>query len=159
MSAAPQTGHQTVEDSIVNEALGLFFEFSEKLQLRKTTGGVNNVCLYVDQDDQHYILRIYNNGNNSAKVAFEHDILAQLQVMQQNAETKLSYEVPNALPSRNGRAHELLSSGAECCVFHIISGQLASTTSPEEVGRATGELSAALGSVKINSASPTHPYA
>lgn len=162
MAASPQTGHQTAEASLVNEALALFFEHPGNLLQRNTTGGVNNICLQLHVDHgnhwKRYILRIYNNGNNSAKVAFEHDILAQLQAMHQNPATKLSFEVPNALLSLNGRVHELLSSGAECCVFHFITGQLASTTSPEEVGRATGELSVALGQVKVNSASPTPPY-
>ncbi len=89
------------------------------------------------------LLRIYNNGNKSAKVQFEHAVLAQL------AQQKLSFEVPTVIRSKAGRPHELLSTGAECCVFSIIPGTLAKTTSPEEVGRATGELNTAMGKVKV----------
>ncbi len=41
--------------------------------------------------------------------------------------------MPRAIPSRNGRPHELLSSGTEACIFEVIPGTLAKTTSPEEV--------------------------
>ena len=45
------------------------------------SGGVNNVVQYVTTSDgQRYILRIYNNGNKSDKVRFEHEVLRQLQL-------------------------------------------------------------------------------
>lgn len=62
------------------------------------------------------------------QVAFEHKLLAALN------QQPLSFQVPAALPSRAGRPHELLSSGTEACVFEIIPGTLAKTTSPQEVG-------------------------
>ena len=165
--SAPKTGHQTAATALIDEALSLFFESPADLNYTPTTGGVNNVTLRIARTAaaslslsaplgaaEDFILRIYNNGNNSAKVAFEHEILEQL------AQQSLSFQVPRALRSLVAqRAHERLSSGAECCVFHVIQGRLASTTSPEEVGRAAGELSAALGRVQVAaSASPTPPY-
>ncbi|KXZ47215.1 hypothetical protein GPECTOR_37g221 [Gonium pectorale] len=151
--SAPKTGQHTVEEALRDEALALFFE-SEELKTTPTSGGVNNVVQYVEAaNGERYILRIYNNGNKSEKVRFEHEILRQL------AQQKLSFEVPRALPSRAGRPHELLSNGAEACVFHIIPGTLAKTTSPEEVGRATGELCSAMGRVVItDQKAPIPPY-
>lgn len=86
------------------------------------------------------------------QVQFEHAILGQLN------QQKLSFEVPSVLPSKHGRPHELLSSGTECCVFNIIPGQLAKTTSPQEVGRATGELCSAMGKIKVDMVPPIAPY-
>eukprot|EP00128_Syssomonas_multiformis_P004732 Colp12_sorted_trinity150504_noHs@22136 len=150
--AIPPSGNQDTSDAIKNEALDLFFS-GKSYTCKPTTGGVNNIVQYVElEDGDRYILRVYNNGNNSDKVRFEHEVLRQLR------EQTLSFKVPEALLSKNGKTHELLSNGAECCVFHIIPGTLAKTTSPEEVGRATGELSAAMAKVKIDFPSPIAPY-
>lgn len=151
--AAPKTGQHTVEEALRDEALSYFFD-SKEIKCTPTTGGVNNVVQYVETEDGHrYILRIYNNGGKSEKVVYEHEILKQL------SQQKLSFQVPTAKPSKAGRPHERLSSGAECCVFEIIPGTLAKTTSPEEVGRATGELSAAMAKVVINDLkAPIPPY-
>ncbi|GFR42782.1 hypothetical protein Agub_g3745 [Astrephomene gubernaculifera] len=158
-AAPPKTGQHTVEDALRDAALSYFFgDVSSNgagLKVTPTTGGVNNVVQYVETPDgQRYILRIYNNGNKSDKVRFEHEILRQL------SQQQLSFQVPRVLPSRAGRPHELLSSGAECCVFHTIPGSLAKTTSPEEVGRATGELSAAMSRVVLpeDMRPPIPPY-
>lgn len=75
---------------------------------------------------------------------YEHEILRQLNEM-----PPLSFQVPKALPSRSGRSHELLSDGSEACVFYVIPGSLARTTTPREVGRAAGELCSAMAKVKV----------
>lgn len=106
-------------------------------------------------DGKRYILRIYNNGGKSNKVVFEHEVLQQL------GKQALSFQVPTAKRSRNGKAHELLSSGDEACVFEIIPGTLAKTTSPQEVGRATGELCSAMAAIDMGgreASAPVPPY-
>ena len=72
----------------------------------------------------------------------------------------LNTQIPEALPSLKGEPTVLLTNGAESCVFHIIPGSLAKTTSPEEVGRATGELCTAMAAVKIKDTAglTTAPY-
>jgi hypothetical protein len=50
-----------------------------------------------------------------------------------------------------------------CSIFHsslycATSGELAKTTSPEEVGRATGELCSAMAAVKLDAVPPIPPY-
>uniref|UniRef100_A0A7S3RAN5 Aminoglycoside phosphotransferase domain-containing protein n=1 Tax=Dunaliella tertiolecta TaxID=3047 RepID=A0A7S3RAN5_DUNTE len=153
----PKQGYHTVEEDIRKEALSLFFPPEAEPRVAPTTGGVNNVVERVfvkgkDGKEDQYILRIYNNGGMSEKVVFEHAILAQL------APQPLSIQVPRTLPSKNGRPHELLSNGAECCVFYVIPGELAKTTSPKEVGRATGELNSAMGKLKLDMEAPIAPY-
>lgn len=151
--SSPKTGQHTAESALVEEALSLFFDEKLACTTTPTSGGVNNVVNYVETNSgQRYILRIYNNGNKSDKVKFEHEILRQLQ------NQKLSFEVPRVLPSKTGQPHCLLSNGAECCIFHVIPGSLAKTTSPEEVGRATGELSTAMGRVHVDIEPPIAPY-
>ncbi|KAJ9508668.1 hypothetical protein QJQ45_027963, partial [Haematococcus lacustris] len=152
---APKTGHHIVESALREEALSKFFPENLNLTCSLTSGGVNNVCQYVDTSDGHrYLLRIYNNGGRSDKVEYEHRVLQELQKHQ----SKLSFCVPKALPSKANKPHELLSNGAECCVFEIIPGTLAKTTSPQEVGRATGQLSAAMSLVHVDMVAPTARY-
>ncbi|KAJ9510591.1 hypothetical protein QJQ45_027463 [Haematococcus lacustris] len=152
---APKTGHHIVESALREEALSKFFPENLNLTCSPTSGGVNNVCQYVDTSDGHrYLLRIYNNGGRSDKVEYEHRVLQELQKHQ----SKLSFCVPKALPSKANKPHELLSNGAECCVFEIIPGTLAKTTSPQEVGRATGQLSAAMSLVHVDMVAPTARY-
>eukprot|EP00667_Euglena_gracilis_P010721 EG_transcript_10926 len=152
-TTVPKTGHHTAEEELVREAVAHFFEDPDRVVVTPTTGGVNNVVQYLTTPDgDRYILRIYNNGNKSEKVVWEHAILRQVN------QQPLSFETPRALPAKDGRSHVLLSSGAECCVFHVIPGTLAKTTSPFEVGRATGELCTAMGNVKVDMKGPIAPY-
>jgi len=149
----PKTGHHIAEQDLVQEALAHFFSDPAAITVTPTTGGVNNVVQYVTTPQgERYILRIYNNGNKSEKVVWEHEILRQVNLQ------PLSFQVPKPLPAKNGSTHVLLSSGAECCVFHVIPGSLAKTTSPEEVGRATGELCTAMGKVHVDMKGPIAPY-
>lgn len=60
----------------------------------------------------------------------------ELHSMSNPALPRPAMQVPTTVKSKAGRSHELLSNGAEACVFNIIPGTLAKTTSPEEVGQA-----------------------
>ncbi|KAI8466902.1 MAG: kinase-like domain-containing protein [Monoraphidium minutum] len=155
VQAAPETGHHTVPDALRDEALAAFFD--GPCTCTPTTGGVNNVVNYVQAPDGgRYILRVYNNGGKSDKVAFEHGLLLEL------GKQELSFKVPQALPALKGGArHVKLSSGDDACVFEIIPGTLAKTTSPREVGRATGELCTAMGRIDMGgreAEAPVPPY-
>ncbi|GBF97428.1 hypothetical protein Rsub_09594 [Raphidocelis subcapitata] len=153
--AGPATGHHTVSDSLRDEALAAFFD--GPCTTAPTSGGVNNVCQYVTAaDGSKWILRVYNNGGHTDKVDFEHAVLQQL------GQQRLSFAVPRAKPSlRDGKPHVVLSSGDAACVFEIIQGDLAKTTAPREVGRATGELCTAMGRVDLGgreAQAPVPPY-
>jgi Ser/Thr protein kinase RdoA (MazF antagonist) len=154
-AAAPETGHHTVPDALRDEALAAFFE--GRCETAPTTGGVNNVCQYVTAPDgARYVLRIYNNGGKSEKVAFEHEVLAQL------GKQNLSFQVPKTRPAlKTGAPYVKLSSGDDACVFEVIPGRLAKTAAPREVGRATGELCAAMAAIDMGgreAEAPVPPY-
>lgn len=152
--SAPKTGQHVVGDALRDEALSFFFPPGAVAKCEPTSGGVNNVVQYVDTTEgKRYILRVYNNGNKTEKVACEHAILEQLK------HQTLSFEVPQALSTiADGEPYVVLSSGAAACIFKLIPGSLAKTTSPREVGRATGELCTAMGNVRINMVPPIPPY-
>eukprot|EP01031_Cornospumella_fuschlensis_P032415 gene32415-39197_t len=141
------------DQRILEEAAAKFLP-SNTYRFEPTTGGVNNVVRYIETGDgNRYILRVYNNGNDSHRVRFEHAILQQLSAM------NLSYKIPTTVPSiESGSSHELLSNGAEASLFQIIPGKLPKLTMVKEIGRASGELNAAIAKVKLDMRSPNPPY-
>ena len=62
-------------------------------------------------------------------------VLRQLHENEAASGKKLSFALPRALPSKSGRLHELLTSGAECCIFHLIPGTL---VGPWQLAQANG---------------------
>ena len=100
-----------------------------------TAGGVNNVVYYVHlQGVLTGVLRVYNNGNDDAKVAYEHAVLTQL-----HKET-LSFSIPQTLPLLSStssissattslsRPYVKLSTGASAAFFRPIQGRLPGKT-------------------------------
>ena len=152
--------HMTVgtktSDTLIQEAASLFLKNYKDCTIVPTSGGVNNVVQYVTTPTgDKYILRIYNNGGNTPRVKFEHDVLKGL------SGTKLAFSIPTFISSHiNGLTHSKISSGAEACLCHIIPGTLPKTRGAKDIGRAAGELCTALSKVDKSKLSPcpTPPY-
>lgn len=95
-------------------------------------------------DGREYVLRIYNNGGNAARVAYEHAVLRLL------ADKKFSFELPQPLPVLDSGAADpaptsaLLSSGASACLFPRIRGGAGESASSIDVARAIGSATAEL---------------
>ena len=100
------------------------------------------------------MLRLYNNSNNEARVKFEHAVLRWLV---DNVKT-LSFALPVTLPARNGEAYVKTASGAEAALFRLIPGRLPKFSCTRAIGRAFGELTAAMEKVDVPLTSPTAPY-
>jgi len=98
-----------------------------------------------------YVLRIYNNGRDSVRVDFEDRVLTAL--IKDGGE--LSFKVPTAIPSvLDGKKHVILKSGTEAVLFEFIPGELPKKTRVKAIGKASGELVAALGRVAVDMKSP-----
>jgi len=140
-------------EEVLREGLQKFVT-SSKFEFAPTLGGVNNIVKKVTVDDKDdYILRIYNNGDDSDKVKFEHLVLAELNKI------PMSFELPAAVPSlENARTHELLSDGSEASVFKVIPGTLPCITCVAEIGKACGELTRALAQISVDFDPQTPPY-
>jgi Ser/Thr protein kinase RdoA (MazF antagonist) len=140
--------------SLRHEALSLILseEEAKNAIITPTTGGVNNIMDYITTaSGKKYVLRIYNNGRDSVRVDFEDRVLSAL--IKNGGE--LSFKVPTAIPSViDGRSHVLLKNGAEAILFEFIPGELPKKTRVKEIGRASGELVAALGKVSVDIKSP-----
>ena len=120
-----------------------------------TSGGVNNVVYYVKHGDTTSILRVYNNGENTARVRFEHAILAELAKVKDT----LSFAIPETLPALSGGGSFVkLSNGADASMFKLIPGTLPKLGYARALGVATGELTRAMYGIKLDMQSPNAPY-
>lgn len=133
-------GSSLMNNELAMEAISLFIDETQVTSLQPTTGGVNNFVQYVNlSSGNRLILRIYNNGFDTPKVVFEHQLLRHL-----NDQQKFSFQLPKFLPSKEGSTMARLSNGSEACMCDWIHGTLPKLTCVREIGRASGELSAAL---------------
>lgn len=144
---------------IHREALGHFLEISDgdDITFLPTSGGVNNVVYYVQRDNViTHVLRIYNNGNDDAKVIYEHSVLSQLALQ------SFSFHLPQTIPSLIEKKEFVrLSTGASACLFKLIIGTLPKLTCVQEIGRVSGELNYAMSKVNLSqlpSKCPNPPY-
>ena len=144
----------TQDNALAYEAISKFLPNGDKVTFRPTSGGVNNIVQYVDTPSgDKYVLRIYNNGFNSARVNFEMAILDQLRSMD------LSFMIPTTIRSlEDGQSHVKLSNGADATLFCLIPGTLPKLTLVKAIGKASGELNAALERVHLDLPSPNPPY-
>jgi homoserine kinase type II len=144
--AAPKSfvGSKLNDLDIAKEALAKFYDDIEGIKIEPTTGGVNNIVQYITlPSGERELLRIYNNGCDSMRVEWEHDILKQLNTFE------LSFGVPKFLESKEGKTMVRLSNGADACMCELIPGGLPKLTAVEDIGRASGELNTALTKVDI----------
>jgi len=134
-------------------------------------GGVNN-AVYKMSAPRHapVVVRIYRNGNNVARVLYEHAVLAALHAKA----ASLPFEIPTPLV-RKPHARSLsdvlrrvedhtqttftiLKSGAAACIFKLIPGGPAPLTAAHNIGIATAQLVHALADVVIPPAiKPVNP--
>jgi len=103
------------------------------------------------------VLRIYGTHKDAGKVGFEHRVLSAL------AEAGLSFRVPRPIPCDDGGTIVRLADGTErlACLFDYIEGERAEDENAdfaEELGRATGELIEALGSLEVGGMPEYFPY-
>ncbi|KAG8471237.1 hypothetical protein KFE25_009658 [Diacronema lutheri] len=134
-----------VDDALVSEALRALLGSDDGCTVTPTSGGVNNMVQYVDTPSgERLVLRIYNNGGNTARVRYEHAVLDALPAL-----GPFSFQLPTYRRAPNGETSVLLSNGASACISQLIPGGLPKTADPEPIGRATGELLMALGKVRL----------
>jgi homoserine kinase type II len=111
----------------------------------RSTGGVNNRCATMTTAaGAQYLIRIYNNGLNHARVAYEHAVLQALRPK------RFTFRVPQPLPAlSDGATMVQLASGTDACIFEFIPGTGASLKAARGIGRATAELVAGMADVHV----------
>ena len=160
-TAKLSVGSTLTNVDLAREAVRQFFPLAEQVTLTPTAGGVNNVVQYLElPGGEKKILRIYNNGLNTARVAFEHEILKQLN---SRFGKEMSFKIPQFLPSIKdpSKTYVELSSGACACIVDVIEGSLPKLTCVRDIGRASGELNSMITKIQLDRSfgnGPTPPY-
>lgn len=119
---------------------------------------MNNKCTYVYDESgaekKTFLCRIYNNGFNEKRVAYEHAVLAQL------ADKKLEFDIPRAMPAlKDGSSTYVeLSTGAHACFFKCIPGGPPTLAAARSIGKATASLLAAMSDVTVDLPLPNPLY-
>jgi homoserine kinase type II len=136
------------------------FAPGETFTLSDTSGGVNNHVRYADCDNgDRYVVRLYNNGQETDRVAFEHAVLAAVEPRVR--ESDAGFVVPRALKAKNGsgETYAVLPSGDCASVFELIPGSLPKTRFADAVGEATAALSACMEEAEgdVRAVFPTSP--
>jgi Ser/Thr protein kinase RdoA (MazF antagonist) len=139
------TDATTTDAATLLTAAALFLPVEPAPTFTRCTGGVNNVVFYVDRPGHaRLILRIYNNGRNTPRVAYEHAVLRLLSPL------RFSFATPRPLPARSdGATFAMLPSGVAACVTECIPGCPAENGHARAIGRATAELVAGMASLRV----------
>jgi homoserine kinase type II len=137
-----------VSPVLLQEAATKFFD-SELFQFSPTSGGINNFVFYCECNGKVYVLRVYNNGNATARVSYEHEVLRGL------ANISMTFQVPRPFPvlASPNVTHTTLSTGTQAAMFELIPGEAINLCCAKQFGKAAAELSVALYNVAV---SPVH---
>ena len=124
--------------------------------LSDTSGGVNNHVRYVDcENGERFVVRLYNNGRETERVAFEHAVLRAVEP--RVAACDLGFVVPRALEAKDGSGarYVVLPSGDCGSVFELIPGSLPKTRFADAVGEATAALSKCMEEAESETCAPS----
>eukprot|EP01041_Mallomonas_annulata_P005582 gene5582-11242_t len=143
----------TTDVELSTEAAKCFLNYDE-FKFAYCSGGVNNVVQFLETPKgEKFVLRIYNNGFNTDRVEYEHEVLNQVRKI------PTSFKVPSFLPNlKDGLTHIRLSNGAEACLCELIPGTLPKLSSARPIGRACGELVRVMENMHIDRESPNPKY-
>ena len=143
-------GSKLTNNDLALEAIGEFFPDIDAtaVEMIATEGGVNNIVQYLTfPDGSQKLLRIYNNGEDTVQVKFEHTLLSVLHA--KNYPDEFDFSIPKYMPSPKDSSSTFLklSNGAEACIVDFIEGTLPKASCFETIGKASGELNTALGEI------------
>lgn len=113
-------------------------------------------CAYLEHGDDRFLVRIYNNGGNEARVRYEHAVLAALAPHAKS----LPFRIPEPMPAlADGATYKELAAGgaspgrAHACLFPVIPGGSADpkcAATARAIGVATAQLVAVMAGVAVD---------
>ncbi|MFD2613095.1 phosphotransferase [Paenibacillus gansuensis] len=149
MSESSKATEQEIRELAAQYALG------PEVEIRLESSGMNNTTRFLYAGDQVYVLRIYDNHKDIAKVQFEHEVMLRL------GEMKLPFGVPKLVQTESGATYARSSAGKLSALFEKAPGTRPSSDTPmhiEAMGKAAGQLVEALSRVKSSVPSSYLPY-
>ena len=132
------------------------YELERPLTVENRESGMNNTTRIVAAGDgRKYVLRIYNNHQDSNIVRLEHEVLKELSAR------PLPFRIPVPLPNKLGDTVSVAEDGKVSALFRYIEGKRPSAQVEAHIralGKAAGELTAALGQIRPDSKPLYSPY-
>jgi homoserine kinase type II len=114
---------------------------SSPITVQPTTSGLNNRTHRVETPERSYLLKLYQNTRDPARVRYEHAILLGLTAQ------RLSFRVPTPVAARDGSTLVCLDGHALAALFPLLPGAPPDRRDPEHLrscAAALAELHAAL---------------
>ena len=134
------------KEDLIKELVEFYFGEKE-YSFSQLEGGVNNFTYALKIiDNGEYVIRIYNNSNNTNRVILEHEVLRQLKLKD------LSFSIPSPL-EKEGKTHLKLKNGAEGTIFKKIKGNPPETVDEKiikRIGEVAGELTNVLLDINVD---------
>ncbi|MDQ0057983.1 phosphotransferase [Paenibacillus harenae] len=131
------------------------YSFKDEWRIEHKESGMNNTTRMVTAGNERFVMRIYNNHKDSGIVALEHEILDWLQTK------ALPFQVPLPIHNGNGTTLTRIEDGTIASLFRYIEGERTDAATERHVyllGRAAGELSAALSDARPSRQPLYSPY-
>ncbi|MDR6552721.1 phosphotransferase [Paenibacillus qinlingensis] len=127
--------------------------------LRVGAGGMNNTTRFVEVEDCTYVLRLYETHRDRNKINFEHRVLLQLA----KRKDELPFDIPMPLELPTGGTVVTLGDddGKLAALFTFTAGSNPieiGLSQLKEMGKAAGQLSAALANISIADKPEYAPY-
>ncbi|WP_167357121.1 phosphotransferase [Paenibacillus pectinilyticus] len=127
--------------------------------LRVGAGGMNNTTRFVEVGDRTYVLRLYETHRDTNKIKFEHSVLLRLAAIK----AELPYDIPMPLELPNGGTMVTLGDGEGkiAALFTFTDGENPielGLSQLHEMGKAVGQLSAALATINMELKPEYAPY-
>ncbi|CAM4203067.1 phosphotransferase [Paenibacillus tarimensis] len=130
------------------------YDWEEPWRCEQRESGMNNTTRMIDAGDKRYVLRVYDNHNDTAKVQLEHDILMAVS-------GTYSLKVPVPVVNRNGSTVTVSPEGKLAALYEFIEGERPNPDRASHVaglGRAVGLLSLAMMEIRTDSRPLYEPY-
>ncbi|MEK4249968.1 phosphotransferase [Paenibacillus sp. FSL W7-1287] len=117
--------------------------------------GMNNTTIFLEDEQERSIIRIYNNHADQQKLMFEHQMLQALQ------KQTLTIATPVPVINRMGSAVSKLQNGKLAARYRYIEGERPSVANAKQLNslaEATAKLSIALSQVELSEVPAYSPY-
>ncbi|MGO8950358.1 MAG: phosphotransferase [Ktedonobacterales bacterium] len=131
-------------DSALN-AIGPIWNLSDPLSFRPLAGGTNNSVQLVETGSGNYVVRLYRNHTDPARLRFEHAVLIALQTLE------LPFAIPTPIPTPTGERYAWVNTGEGNDVLVTLTARIAGSApsrsnlkQAEAAGEALGVLDLAL---------------
>ncbi len=127
--------------SVEAHAIVAAWPLAGPVAVRPADGGTNNLTRHVETGAGDYVLRVYQNTRDPARVRYEHAVLLALQGQ------GLSFRVPAPVPAVGGDTVAVAGDGALAALFARLPGAPPDRSDPEHLracGTALAKLHAAL---------------